>query len=433
MLIYTTASSPRLRYILDLVIRDIAGIDYELSHDPDEFGFFTGPKLNYSEHKFGDELFLYATPLLFEKKIRKQDPSVFDWNDTKAFFATHPKYILPFDPFAASFYMVSRYEEYLPFTHDKHNRFDASESLAFKKGFLQKPLVNIYARKIRELILAQYPGLPYRESTYSYISTVDIDNAWAYKSKGLIRTCGALMRSALNFDFRAVVDRLAVLSGRKKDPYDTYDLLFDLQQRYGLQSIYFFLLGDYAENDKNVSISRPAFQSLIKSIADYCDTGIHPSYLSNEQPARIRLEQSRLQKIVRKEITKSRQHFLRLSFPSTYRQLINCDITDDYTMGYSGEIGFRAGICSPFYFYDLENESETKLKIHPFMVMDATLKFYMKISPAEVMSYVGPLIKEVKSVKGTFISLWHNESMSDIKPWEEWRDVYEKIIKAAIP
>ena len=99
---------------MELVIRDLVGIDFQLTSDPEQFTFFTGPKFNYSQEQFGDELFFYATPLLFEKRIRKQDIAVFDWADTKAFYATHPKYILPFDPFAASFYMVSRYEEYLP-------------------------------------------------------------------------------------------------------------------------------------------------------------------------------------------------------------------------------------------------------------------------------------------------------------------------------
>ncbi|MBK7430608.1 MAG: hypothetical protein IPI62_06675 [Bacteroidetes bacterium] len=100
-------------------------------------------------------------------------------------------------------------------------------------------------------------------------------------------------------------------------------------------------------------------------------------------------------------------------------------------MGFADEVGFRAGICSSFYYYDLNREIQTRLRIHPFAVMDATLRFYMKVQPAEVMSYVGPLIKEVKAVNGTFMSLWHNESISNMKPWEGWKEVYEDVVKAA--
>ena len=117
--------------------------------------------------------------------------------------------------------------------------------------------------------------------------------------------------------------------------------------------------------------------------------------------------------------------------PETYRRLIENDITDDYTMGYASDVGFRAGLCTPFYFYDLGNETTTKLKVHPFAVMDATLKYYMKVQPVDALSYIEPLIKEVKAVNGTFISLWHNESLSNMHPWTGWKDIYEKVVESA--
>ncbi len=352
ILVYTTSTTPRLRYIFDLMLTEIVGIDYEITHDVDKFNFHTGPKFNYSEKQFGEELFFFSTQLLFEKKIKQQDLSVMDWMDTKAFFTTHPKYALPFDPFAASFYMVSRYEEHLPFIKDKHERFEPSQGIAFQKGFLQKPIVNIYCKRIQEILLESFPEMKFREKKYSFISTIDIDNAWAFKEKGILRTGGALLRSISRFDLKMIYERISVLINRKPDPYYTYDHLFEIQNKYKISSIYFFLLGDYAENDKNVSGIRRNFQSLIKSIADYCEVGIHPSYASNFDSSKLKLEKKRLEKIVRRDITKSRQHFLKLKFPDTYHELIECDITDDYTMGFAGDIGFRAGICSSFYYYD---------------------------------------------------------------------------------
>ena len=433
LLIYTTASSARLNYIFDLFFKELFGIAFTVTHDTALFKSSAYPKLNYSTEPFADELFFYASGLLEEKGIRKQEISVFDWNDTKGFFATHPKYIFPFDPFAAAFYLVSRYEEYLPFQRDRYDRFDAKESLAYEKGFLQKPLVNIWAKKIQQLISEKYPQLKFIKCSYQYISTIDIDNAYAYKEKGLMRTGGALLRSLSRVSFKEISDRASVLLGYRKDPYDTYDILHVIQQHYALNCIYFFLLGDYGENDKNVPASRKKFQSLIKSIADYSDVGIHPSFGSNAVPSKLRREISTLKKVLKRDVTKARQHFLMLQFPATYRRLIDHDITDDYTMGYSGDVGFRASICTPFYFYDLEHETATKLKIHPFAVMDATLKYYLNLKPEEAISYIEPLIKEVRSVDGTFMSLWHNESLSEMSPWEGWRPVYEQLVKIASP
>ena len=432
ILIYTPTSTPRLRYAFDLMFRDVLGIEYTITHSLVEFGFSVLPKFNYSEEKVADELFFYASKLLFEKGIRRQDISVFDWEDTKAFFATHPKYIFPFDPFAASFYLVTRYEEYLPHKRDVYDRFDAKESLAYEKGFLQKPLVNIWAKKIKKILSGKFPLLKFPDRSYRYISTIDIDNAYAFKEKGMMRTAGALIRSLSKLNMKEISGRISVLTGYKKDPYDTYDDLNMIQQKYNLNCIYFFLLGDYGENDKNVSISRKKFQSLIKSIADYSDVGIHPSFGSNTDPGKLRIEISRLRKVLKRDVTKSRQHFLMMHFPTTYRRLIDHDITDDYTMGYSGDVGFRAGICTSFYFYDLEYEAQSKLKVHPFTAMDATLKYYLKVKPEEAINYIAPLIKEIKDVDGTFISLWHNESLSNMYPWEGWKDVYEQVVKIAL-
>ena len=121
-----------------------------------------------------------------------------------------------------------------------------------------------------------------------------------------------------------------------------------------------------------------------------------------------------------------------LKLPETYRRLIELDITDDYTMGYNQMVGFRAGICTPFRFYDLDNEQVTPLRVHPFAVMDATLKYYMKVNPEDAMNHIQPLIDEVRAVHGDFVSLWHNESLSENRIWNGWEKVYRQLIQAAV-
>jgi len=429
--IFTTRVTTRLKYTFDLLFSQILSIPYRTISDAEEFRRFTGPKISYCDQPVGDELFFYATRLLFEKGIEDQQISVFDWQGLKVFFSTHPKYALPFDPFAATFYLVSRYEEYLPHLRDVHDRYQTTESLAFQKNFLQKPLVNNYAFLIRDLLKQRYPNMVFHERKYRFISTIDIDNAWAYLEKGFMRTAGAYARSIISFDFEDFMQRTRSLAGMQKDPYDTYDLQFELQRKFKFKSIYFFLLGEYGLNDKNVPVDSRKFRSLIKSIADYAETGIHPSYGSNTNPARLKKELNELSKILKREVTKSRQHFLVLKLPETYRRLLELDITDDYTMGYALQVGFRASICTPFYFYDLDNEQITSLKIHPFAVMDATLKYYMKVAPEDAMNHILPLIEEVRKVNGDFVSLWHNESLSESKLWAGWRNVYEQMVMAA--
>jgi hypothetical protein len=161
--------------------------------------------------------------------------------------------------------------------------------------------------------------------------------------------------------------------------------------------------------------------------------GIHPSFASNHQLEKIKIEKERLEKISGKKISYSRQHFLKLTFPHTYRNLLAVGITDDFTMGYADAIGFRAGICTPFRWYDLERETETHLTIHPFAVMDGTLNNYLKLSPTLAIEKTKEIINKVKQVNGKFIFIWHNETLSDWKEWKGWKNVYEEIIKAALP
>jgi len=432
LLVYTHKITHRNKYIFNLIFKDILGIDFNLTDDIDEFKKQNGAKLSYTNNPLCDELFFTCRNLLFETGVSEQNISVFEYNSQKVFYATGKLSALPYDVFATSFYLVSRYEEYLPHIRDEHDRFDAKDSLAFMNGFLQKPVVNIWAMWIRELLQKKYPSLTFPEKKYEFISTIDIDNAYAFREKGFTRSVGGYLKSLSTFELGEIAERTRVLFGFKKDPYDTYDFQLEILKKYKFKSIYFFLLGDYGVNDKNLPIESKKFQTLIKMLGDYAEIGIHPSYGSNKSKEQLKKEVERLSKVLHREITKSRQHFLKLTLPETYRNIIDIDITDDYTMGFASQIGFRASICTPFNFYDLDNELETHLKIHPFAIMEGTLKYYLKVEPENAIQKIKPLIDEVKAVNGTFISLWHNDSLNDQKLWLGWRAVYEEMVKYAV-
>jgi hypothetical protein len=410
------------------MFKDILGIDFKLTTDIEAFRNYQGAKLSYTHNSISNELFFISRSLLFESGITEQNISVFENNYNPVFFATGKASAMPFDVFAASFYLVSRYEEYLPHIRDEHDRFDAKDSLAFISGFLEKPLVNIWAIQLKQLIKEKYPTLVFPKSKFEFISTLDIDNAYAYREKGFTRSLGGYLKSLSIGNFSEVTERTRVLLGLEKDPYDTYDFQLEMLKKYKFKSIYFFLLGDYGPNDKNLPIESKKFQSLIKMLADYAQVGIHPSYGSNNSKQQLKKEIGRLSHVLHRDVTQSRQHFLKLRMPDTYRNLIEFDITDDYTMGYATQVGFRASICTPFNFYDLDTETETKLKIHPFAMMEGTLKYRMKIYPKDAMAKIKQLIDEVKAVDGVFISLWHNDTVNNRKIWRGWKTVYEDMV-----
>ena len=433
MLIYTPILTNRKAYIFRLLLWELHGIKFTIITNKDEFIASNEPKLNYSGQRFGDELFIREHGFLNENDVRGQSFQCSAYEGIPVLFCLEgASSDLPFDPFAASFFMVSRYEEYLPFIKDMFGRFAANQSIAYQKGFLNKPVVNYWSNMLVEKITLKHPEIKPKQRKFKFVPTIDIDSAYSYKNKGFIRSLGGCMRDIYYLDFRELSLRIKVILGLKPDPFDTFDYQFALQKKYNLSPIYFILFADYDAKDKNINVSNLKFINLIKFLADYAEVGIHPSFASNEDFNKLRREVKRLSDVLNKDITVSRQHFLKLQLPQTYRNLLNLGITDDYTMGYAGEPGFRAGICNPFSFYDLETESETSLRIHPFCLMEGTLKDYKNVSAADAMSHINPLIIEVKAVNGTFISLWHNESLSDDKRWKGWTKVYEEMIQTIL-
>ncbi|HPJ63060.1 polysaccharide deacetylase family protein [Lentimicrobium sp.] len=436
LLIYTPLLSPRVHYIMGLIFRDLLGVAYQITADVEQYHAFDGAKLFYHTNSPTGKLEVHIAPagLLTEKSINSHQLRFIDYEGSKAFFPVYAKSAdMPFDPFSAAFYLVSRYEEYLPYLKDEHGRFSPDAGIAVQQGFLQVALVNRWALKLGEILKLKFPTLIFNYPRYQFVPTIDIDAAWAYKHKGLIRTLGGYLKDISSGNIAEAKKRTRVLLGLDKDPFDTFDFLYDIHQKYGLRPIFFILFAAYSQNDKNTPTGNLPFRRLLKSLADHAFVGIHPSYASNGSLTLLKSEIDGLSAVLRREITASRQHFLKISFPETYRNLINLDITDDYSLGFAGKPGFRAGICSPFKWYNLEAETETSLTLHPFALMEGTLRDYMNVGPEQAMDFIRPLVDEVKSVNGCFISLWHNESMSEEKRWIGWTRVYSDLVGYASP
>jgi hypothetical protein len=299
-------------------------------------------------------------------------------------------------------------------------------------GFLGEPIVDKWAALVKQELQELYPALVFTPKKYKFIATYDIDIAYAYYGRSWKRKLGAYMRDFIKLNISQLLERTFVLSGFKKDPYDTYDYQLALQQKYGFEQKYFFLNGNHGRFDKNVNPETcPQLKKLIRDLSNSFTIGIHPSYSSNYNNLFLSKEIERLEKITKTDINCSRQHYLKMKLPQTYRHLINCGIRSDYTMGYAAKIGFRSGTCTPHYFYDLPADEATKLMLYPFQVMDGTLKDYMELTPEEAFDAVKPIIDAVKEVNGTFISLWHNQSLADDKKWKGWNKMYEQMLAYA--
>ncbi|HEX7845810.1 MAG TPA: polysaccharide deacetylase family protein [Chitinophagaceae bacterium] len=428
MLLFSHNISSRLRYVAGFIGKEI-GIGFQFSSDPGEYNSYDGPKINYSDNRISaNECWIKPHALLFEKGIRPQKIDCFVSNEQKVFFKTEGD--LPFDVFAATFYLLSRYEEYLPHQKDMYGRYGYENSLAFKEQFLNKPLINSWLHEFSRVLMKVFPSLTTHHSPFTFLPTYDIDEAYSYKHKTSWRTFGGIAKTFLKGQWPAIAERMKVLNGSLKDPYDAFEWMDDLHQRFQLQPRYFFLMAQQTgKYDKNILPAEVAMQSLVKEHREKYQVGIHPSWQSGDDPSLVRKEKELLEEAIGEKITSSRQHFLRFDLPKTFRHLIETGIKEDHSMGYGTINGFRASVASPFYWYDLEKEEATDLLLYPFCFMDANSFYEQKHTPQQALEELRYYHNEVKAVNGTLVTLWHNTFLGTAKMFEGWKEVYEQFIE----
>ena len=428
ILIYTHITSPRLQYICDFIFKELLGLDHSITIDSEEFINYDGAKINYSDKPIpGHNFWIKNCELLFEEIILPQRIECFETGSNKAFFKT-PKAFetdLPFDLFAATFYLITRYEEYLPHEKDSYGRYAHENAIAFKEGFLVLPLVNIWVREFAGKLKEKFPALHIQYSIYRFEPTYDIDIAYSYKHKGLSRNIGGFLKTPS-------LERISVLQGSKKDPFDSYDWMDELHLQNKLSPLYFFLVAEKnGTYDKNILPHKDAMWKLVKRHAKKYHIGLHPSWQSGDDPALIKKEKGQLEAMCNGDqasVRNSRQHYIRFNLPGGYQQLINAGITDDYSMGYGSINGFRASVASPYYWYDLEKEEQTQLRIHPFCFMDANSFYEQKGSPESAYGEMMHYYDQCKTTGGTLTMIWHNNFLGSGKQYKGWKEAYSKFI-----
>lgn len=436
LLIYTPRLTNRLGYTLEVLLRCVLKVDYNITTNEDFFLRHGDAKLCYGPRRLGDAPFLRSSKLLFQTTIDEQNPLPFCRDGQWMLFPVYGNGAdLPFDPLAATFYMVSRYEEYLAHRADQHGRFCAEGSVASQAGFLDQPVVEQWAMMLRNLLQERYPDVSIEAPRYRFVQTVDIDAAWRFRHKGLVLGAAGLLRDLfVRHAPHDVVKRLRVLAGREPDPYDTFDYII-AHHRHSprVHLIFFALVSDYGRYDKPASYQGSYTRQLLQHLGDHAKVGLHPSYYCVEDPPLLDRELHRLESILHRNIVRLRYHYLRLSLPQSYRMAIHAGLRHDYSMGYPDAVGFRAGISRPYPFYDLEADQETEFTIHPFCVMDTTLNTHLGMQPDEALQCYKDLIDRVKAVGGTFTCIVHNSNLCEEGSWEGWCDVYEWMVYYAQP
>jgi hypothetical protein len=148
---------------------------------------------------------------------------------------------------------------------------------------------------------------------------------------------------------------------------------------------------------------------LVKFVGDYTEVGLTFSFHSLSDYELLKVEKQQMDELTHRELRSSMNDQFLVDLPHSYRNLLELEVEKDVTMVYENHLGFRAGTCTPFLFYDLDYEIKTPLIIHPLAGTSFAFKPYTK---AEMESEIYRLLDSVKSVNGTFSLLFSNRDFT---------------------
>lgn len=428
--VHIEQASPRAWHAVEQVLGSLLGWQVVRVPSADELERSVGPKLVYGTREVGGAMRITPCGWLSETGIREIDPPVTEIDGMTVLFPVKEG-TFGSDPFAAAFFSLTRYEEWVGIPKDQHDRPVTVSLHGARHGYLHRPVVDEWALRLAAVWRELDPNVPLPQRQYRQVITVDLDNGLKYLGRPLWRSFGSLARDVIKGERAEVAERVRVLQGKAQDPFVIDDDVFARFRDAADRIIFFVLVAPRGEWDHAVPVDHPAYAPVLNALAKRAEVGLHPSYFSSDKPGTSAVERDRLQAIIGNDVTKTRQHFLKLRIPETLRELERIGIKEEHSLGIHDRLGFRSGTCTPYHWYDLEQERSTSLMIHPFTVMDNTLRDKLRLDPRTAVDEVRPLIDAVKRVRGTFTGLWHESFLASTGPNIAWRHAILEIIEKA--
>lgn len=358
-------------------------------------------------------------PILFgNKNVKKYDNSI----------------ICGIDIFAASFFMLIRWEEHVNKKRDKLNRFSASDSIAFKNNFLERPIVNEYTEMLWNILIhLGYKGKR-KKKDFKLIPTHDVDFLLLSQTplKIIIKTLGGDILKRKNFKLAVsfLKDYVISLFSQKNDPYNTFEYIMDTSEKKDLKSYFFFMGEGKTIYDNNYSTEDNYLKEIISKIKKRNHhVGIHPTFNAYNDFEQFKKEKNELEENLDSSISFGREHYLRFEVPTTWQIWEDNNMEWDSSLGYHDKEGFRCGVCYEFSVFNVLTRKKLKLKEKPLIFMEGSfIQYQSHLTPLEIELKIKMLKEIVQKYNGEFVFLWHNSSFNN-RIWGKYQYIYEKVLK----
>ncbi|MCS6982512.1 MAG: polysaccharide deacetylase family protein [Flavobacteriales bacterium] len=331
------------------------------------------------------------------------------------------------DIFSSAFFMLSRWEETVLPDRDDYQRFPGSSSVAYKQGFLLRPIVNEYLELLKNMLRSVAPAIQFKKHTFQQRVSCDVD---LLRYNHLRKIAGAIIKYR---SFKKLKKSLENLR-RWKNPLEE-NMFFIAKLNEGLgQRVEFNIIPlSTGPHDEPINYRSASKRKLLSQLAERGHLiGFHPGFNTSDNPELFAQSVARYRQILENihypfSDVGGRQHFLKWSHEITPQLWEAHGFSYDSTLGYADRAGFRCGTCWPFPVFDIFRKKTLRLMEVPLIVMEYTVIKYENLEySAEALSRFFYLKSVTKKYDGVFTFLWHNSHFETEKDFE----FYEAILKA---
>ena len=430
VLVYTHQITPRLTYIFKHIFENMLGVSIGFTKTIETFVAHSGPKFSYTKKQLGNEYFIPAHTLLYEQGVKLQTLDVESLDGFPIFFKTQVDSFFSFDIFAASFFLLSRYEEALPHIKTPQGFFDPAQSIAGQYGFLELPVVDLWVKHLQKNLTVAFPEFfNTNDEKKKSIKNVLIEVLvpFRYKHRSLLVSLSDFFKSLWTFDLLQLFEQLAVLFRIKEDPFNTFNTWKYFFKSSTVSPKIFFLFSESSSFQSTVSIFNLSYQKIIKTMSDLFSLGLLVSVKSQLKASDfLELEKNNFESLTHKPISDIRMSSEIQNLNTVYESLVVQEFNSDYSMGYQKTFGFRAGTATPFYFYSLSNEFQLPLKIIPIITTEMGLKI---MSPEKAFQLLNDIHENLPLSSSSLTIVISNRFFSPIDENKSWLQEFKNYIK----
>lgn len=437
----TASFSAERKYILEVMLREFLGLDYrvEASDSPD-WRLCLDESADAGAIYIPDVFFRIPAEQWATPASMPQDPIVRCSADQTPHDTSQPENGLPVlygspsqtcglavkgpnvhlavDVFGSSFYMLTRFEEFVLEDRFEYGRFPAALSLSKRLGILHRPIVNEYLELLWSAMQLLWPRLERKPHQYRLWPTHDVDLPFASAGRPL----SAVLRSAADDAFRRrkpglACRRLAAVSKTRggdlsSDPFWTFELLMESSEAHGQASTFYFLADESA-----FSLKRAELISLIRRIRERGHyIGVQPPFDSYRKPDAVLQAKNSVERAmelagVNQEAIGGRQHALQWLCPDTWQAYADAGMSHDSSLCFTEASGFRSGTCFDYPVFNLRSRQQLALRERPLIVTQAALYDHEKLPPELVLARINELKSQCRKYSGNFVILWQNSEL----------------------